>query len=213
MTTPSEAPQDRASAAANGRTPDDAVSLGNQIRTFRKRADLTLQALADTVGVTPSLISQVERGVASPSVTTLRLIASALDVPVAALFVDAPVSADGDADRTGRRLVVRRGGRKSLRLPQSRVVFELLTPDLNRQVEFIWIEYEPGDMTHPEPMAHPGEENAIVLEGSVTVTIEGEAFHLNAGDSISFDSGRLHQVENRSSERAILISAITPPAF
>jgi quercetin dioxygenase-like cupin family protein len=109
--------------------------------------------------------------------------------------------------------VVRRHERKGLHVPRSKVVYELLTPDLNRKVEFIWIEYEPGSVTHPEPMSHPGEENAICLEGSVVVIIEGQEFVLNEGDSISFESGRPHQVENRSNERAILISAITPPAF
>jgi quercetin dioxygenase-like cupin family protein len=79
--------------------------------------------------------------------------------------------------------------------------------------EAIWIEYEPGSITHPEPMSHPGEENAVCLEGSVVVIIEGQEFVLNEGDSISFESGRLHQVENRSEERAVLVSAITPPAF
>jgi transcriptional regulator with XRE-family HTH domain len=209
---PNSAP-DAAPQVGTATPADDAAQLGQQIRTLRKRAGLTLQSLAQAVGVTASLISQVERGVASPSVTTLRQIASALDVPVAALFVDTPSNADGEVDHFGRRLVVRRAERKGLRLPQSRVVYELLTPDLNRQIEFIWIEYEPGEMAYPEPMAHVGEENALCLEGSVVVTIDGEAFILNAGDSISFDSGRMHQVENRSDERAVLISAITPPAF
>jgi quercetin dioxygenase-like cupin family protein len=62
-------------------------------------------------------------------------------------------------------------------------------------------------------MAHPGEENAVCLEGSVVVTIDGQDFVLNEGDSISFDSGRPHQVENRTDERAVLVSAITPPSF
>jgi quercetin dioxygenase-like cupin family protein len=45
------------------------------------------------------------------------------------------------------------------------------------------------------------------------VTIDGHDFVLNEGDSISFDSGRPHQVENRTDKRAVLISAITPPSF
>ena len=84
---------------------------------------------------------------------------------------------------------------------------------LNRQIEFLWIEYAPGATAHPSPMSHPGEENAVCLEGSVVVTIDDEGFVLGEGDSISFDSGRLHQVENQTTERAVLISAITPPAF
>jgi transcriptional regulator with XRE-family HTH domain len=190
----------------------EAVELGRQIRALRLERDLTLQAVARTAGVSQSLISQVERGLASPSISTLRRIAGALDVPIAALFLGGDMS-DDERDRAGRRLVVRQHERKGLHVPRSKVVYELLTPDLNRKIEFIWIEYEPGAITHPEPMSHPGEENAVCLEGSVVVTIDRQEFVLSEGDSISFDSGRSHQVENRSNRRAVLVSAITPPAF
>jgi transcriptional regulator with XRE-family HTH domain len=189
------------------------LEVGRKIRVRRLQAGLTLQRLASTVGVSQSLISQVERGLASPSITTLRRIAAALDVPIAALFLGDDVASYGETDRLGRRLVVRRAERKRLHVPRSKIGYELLTPDLNRKVEFLRIQYEPGSMTHPAPMSHPGEENAVCLEGSVVVTIDGHDFVLNEGDSISFDSGRPHQVENRTDKRAVLISAITPPSF
>lgn len=192
---------------------EELLELGSEIRALRLKSGLTLKSLARAAGVSQSLISQIERGVASPSITTLRRVAAALNVPIAALFLGSGEASSGETDRLGRRLIVRRHERKGLHIPRSRVVYELLTPDLNRRIEFIWIEYEPGSVTHPEPMSHPGEENAICLEGSVVVTIDGQEFLLNAGDSISFDSGRLHQVENRTNDRAVLISAITPPAF
>lgn len=192
---------------------DDALELGRQIRSLRQEGGLTVHELAAAAGVSKSLVSQIERGLASPSINTLRRLAGALDVPIAALFLGGQEASNGENDRWGRRLVVRASERKSLHVPRSKVGYELLTPDLNRKIEFIRIEYEPGSITHPEPMSHPGEENAFCLEGSVVVIIDGEEFTLNAGDSISFDSGRLHQVENRFGERAVLVSAITPPAF
>src|SRR2546426_10444827 len=190
----------------------ESLELGQAIRALRVERGLTLKAVARIAGVSQSLISQVERGLASPSINTLRRIAGALDVPIAALFLGGDMS-DDESDRGGRRLVVRQHERKGLHVPRSKVVYELLTPDLNRKIEFIWIEYEPGAITHPEPMSHPGEENAVCLEGSVVVTIDRQEFVLTEGDSISFDSGRPHQVENRSNRRAVLVSAITPPAF
>jgi transcriptional regulator with XRE-family HTH domain len=189
------------------------LEVGRKIRVRRLQAGLTLQSLARAVGVSQSLISQVERGLASPSITTLRRIAAALDVPIAALFLGDDVASHGETDRLGRRLVVRRAERKRLHVPRSKIGYEHLTPDLNRKVEFLRIQYEPGSVTHPAPMSHPGEENAVCLEGSVVVTIDGHDFVLNEGDSISFDSGRPHQVENRTDKRAVLISAITPPSF
>jgi transcriptional regulator with XRE-family HTH domain len=189
------------------------LEVGRKIRVRRLQAGLTLQRLARSVGVSQSLISQVERGLASPSITTLRRIAAALDVPIAALFLGDEVASRGETDRMGKRLVVRRPERKRLHVPRSKIGYELLTPDLNRKIEFLWIQYEPGSVTHPAPMSHPGEEDALCLEGSVVVTIDGQDFVLNEGDSISFDSGRPHQVENRTDKRAVLISAITPPSF
>jgi transcriptional regulator with XRE-family HTH domain len=192
---------------------EEALELGSEIRALRLQAGLTLQRLGRAAGVSQSLLSQIERGLASPSITTLRRIAAALDVPIATLFLGSAEASSGETDRLGRRLVVRRHERKSLHVPRSKIAYELLTPDLNRRVEFIWIEYEPGAVTVPAPMSHAGEENALCLEGSVVVTIDGQEFVLNTGDSISFDSGRPHQVENRTDERALLVSAITPPAF
>ena len=196
--------------------PSANVALGQKIRSTRIAAELTLQQVAEHAGVLRSLMSQVERGLANPSIATLRNIAAAMGVPVASMFYDpAPVTprAAQTADASGRSLVVRRDERKRLQLPKSRVKYELLTPDFNRQVEFLWIEYGPGDVTPYSPLGHKGEENAICLKGSIVVTIEEQEFVLTEGDSISFDCLRPHRVENRSSATAIVVSAITPPSF
>jgi transcriptional regulator with XRE-family HTH domain len=191
----------------------DAVVLGRNLRAARTGMGMTLQALATEVGVSQSLISQIERGVASPSITTLRRLTSSLNVPIAALFVEPTHPEHLDDNLDGERIIVRRDERKALRVRRSRVEYELLTPDLNREVEFLWIEYSPYSSTHPAPLSHKGEENAVCIEGSVVVTIEGREFVLGPGDSISFDSGRAHYVENRTDRRAILVSAISPPSF
>jgi transcriptional regulator with XRE-family HTH domain len=194
-------------------TDSDAAELGQKLRAARKAAGMTLLDLSQTAGVSQSLISQVERGLASPSITTLRRFAAALGVPIASLFVEHGSTSTAERELDGRQIVVREDERKGLSVPRSKVKYELLTPDLNRTIEFLRIEYSPHSRTHPEPMSHPGEENALCLEGSVVVTIEGKEFVLNVGDSISFDSGRVHQVENRTHAPAVLVSAITPPSF
>lgn len=174
---------------------------------------MTLKELAAAAKVSQSLVSQVERGVASPSITTVRRLTGALDVSVATLFLEKNGHSSPDVEFEGERIVVRKDERKGLHVPKSRVRYELLTPDLSRKVEFLWIEYAPGSSSHPALMSHPGEENALCLRGSVVVTVEDHEFVLEAGDSISFDSSRAHNVENRAPEPATMISAITPPAF
>lgn len=189
------------------------IELGMKIRTLRTQLGMTLKDLAEEAGVSQSLVSQVERGVASPSITTVRRLTGALDVPVATLFIEKDQASSPDVELEGERIVVRKDERKGLHVPKSRVSYELLTPDLNRKVEFLWIEYSPGSRSHPALMSHEGEENALCLSGSIVVTVEGNEFVLDSGDSISFDSNRAHNVENRGSDPAVVISAITPPAF
>lgn len=188
--------------------------LGATIRARRTELGLTTAQLGQSVGVSRSLISQVERGHASPSITTLRGIAAALGVPVVALFAGEAAGLSS-FDRHGQRLVVRSFERKALYRPgTTNVVYELLTPDFNRQVEFMRIEIGP-ETTTPEAgfSQHVGEESHFCLEGSYVILVDGEEFVINEGDSISFDAGQPHRVENRSERRVVILSAITPPNF
>jgi transcriptional regulator with XRE-family HTH domain len=179
------------------------VSIGQRIRTIRTLRGLTSSGLAQAAGVSRGLISQIELDRANPSIDTLRKIAAALDSPIAAFF--------DEKSPTG--MVVRRDERKTLRVPRSGLTYELLTPDLNRQIEFILIELEPGEGGSRNRFGHPGEEAALILEGEVHVWIGEEEYVLEAGDSISFNSGVPHRVANLGKKKAVLVSAITPPSF
>lgn len=176
---------------------------------------MTAGRLADAAGVSRSLISQVERGLASPSITTLRRVATALGVPVVALFGGEAASPGGGVNRHGERVVVRSYERKGLYRPGSaNMIYELLTPDFNRQIEFLRVEIGPGTNTPAtEGSEHVGEENQYCVEGSYALIIDGEEFIVNEGDSISFNAGLPHRLENRTDQRVVLIAAITPPNF
>jgi quercetin dioxygenase-like cupin family protein len=128
-----------------------------------------------------------------------------LEVPISALF---------DEQEPSNGTIVRKHQRKRLKVPQSSIFYELLTPDLNRQLELIWIEVEPGQKNIPEPtFGHVGEESAVVLCGQVHVQIKDQIYILNEGDSISFDSSEPHNIANLGSEKVVMVSAITPPSF
>jgi transcriptional regulator with XRE-family HTH domain len=179
------------------------VSIGQRIRTIRTLRGLSSSELARAAGVSRGLISQIELDRANPSIDTLRKIAAALESPIAAFFDEKPQSG----------LVVRQNERKTLHVPRSGLTYELLTPDLNRQIEFIQIELEPGQGGSRHRFGHPGEEAALILEGQVHVWIADEEYILDAGDSISFNSGVPHRVANLGKKKAVLVSAITPPSF
>jgi transcriptional regulator with XRE-family HTH domain len=188
----------------------EALELGQTIRAFRQAGALTLDQFARQAGVSRSLLSQVERGKASPSIATLRSIARTLGVPIAALFTGG-METDGETDRFGRRIVVRRGERRHLDADAG-ITYELLTPDINRKIEFLQVELAPGSRTPADgPSIHAGEESQLCLEGIYVLELGGQEFELHAGDSASFDPSVPHVAWNRTDERAVVIVAITPP--
>src|SRR5262249_45255863 len=151
---------------------------------------------------------------ASPSLTTLRRIAAALEVPMAALFLGADEPSVGETDLTGKRLVVREGERRRLTAQDSGVAFSLLTPNVDRRIEFMMAVFAAKTSAPPDRgvfSSHPGEENALCISGKIVYVIEGQDFPLAEGDSISFESSRYHRTENRTAEPACLILAMSPP--
>lgn len=179
-------------------------SLGKRIQTVREERKMTRADLARAVGMSRSLISQIERDTANPSVESLRRIAGALNVPIALLFEERSLT---------QNMVVRRDERKILRVPRSKLAYELLTPDLNRRIEFLWIELEPGERGPTTPFAHEGEECVLCLKGEVHIWINDQEYTLSEGDSMAYDSGLPHALANLGMEKVVLISAITPPNF
>jgi transcriptional regulator with XRE-family HTH domain len=177
--------------------------LGERIRQKRAEKGLTLKALADRTGLTPSFLSQVERDMAEPSITSLRQIAKALDAPIFFFLLDADQPSP----------VVRKHERKVLNFPQSHLTFELLSPDLNRKMEVMMARLEPGAASCEEPLTHPGEECILVLQGEMEIVIGQDSYNLVAGDSIYYFSAIPHRLVSVGQEDLIFVSAITPPAF
>ncbi len=187
--------------------------IGLEVRRLRGERNLTAAALARAAGVSPSLISQIERGVTSPSIEVLWAIARALDVSMGAFFqeADGQTPSSHEPDRA-KAVVVRAHQRKRLALPNS-VSYDLLSPDLKHQIEFTWAEFAPGEGSPHEPYSHAGEEQMVVVEGEIHFWIDGEEFVLGEGDALTIDSGLPHRAENRSDRRAVVIAAMTPPSF
>ena len=179
------------------------MMLGEKIRAKRMEKQLTLKDLAQSTGVTQGFLSQVERNLTDPSITSLRRIAHALDVPIFYFLMDEAKSSP----------VVRKNERQVLKFPDSHLTFELLSPDLNRSLEMMMARLEPGAVTCEEPLTHPGEENILVIQGQMKIQI-GEDIHILAeGDSIYYFSSIPHKIWSMGIEDLVFISAITPPAF
>jgi transcriptional regulator with XRE-family HTH domain len=197
------------------------LAPGHRIRVYRSWLGLSTKQVAAKSGVSSSYLSKIENGRSSPSLRILERIAGALNAPISDLISDvssplssdsAPQAAQGTSPTAKLRpSVVRKGERAVLRPPKSEIDYELLTPDLRRNLEFTWACHPP----HSESpvFSHPGEESSLCLVGSVRVTIGNETFVLGEGDSISFDPSVPHSVTNDFDEEAILITAETPASF
>jgi len=189
-------------------------NVGIAIRQERLWLGLTSAELAGRASLSPAYLSRIEKGNANPSLNVLSRIAGALGLPREVLLKD------GDK-RTGRAeqgknphlkaTVVRRLERKSMRTPNSSVIYELLTPDLQRNLQFIMAIHTPGETV--QEFAHEGEESILCLSGSTKVVVGGEEFVLEPGDCVCFDSSVRHSATAIGNEPGTIVSAQTPPSF
>src|SRR5207247_769237 len=118
-------------------------ALGGRIRAARGRRGLSVGELASQAGVSKSLISQIERGIAAPSIDTVRRLASVLQVPVFSLFLEEPDNG----------MVVRRDKRRVVRYPGSGATREVLSPTLHGRMVLLWVTFPPGEDGR-EPVRH-----------------------------------------------------------
>ena len=184
---------------------DAAQRLGAEIRRARL-GRFTVHELAAQAGISVGLLSQIERGIGNPSFKTLQKIARALDLRIGQL-----VEAVGDDDaRTG---VVRHGDRTRIQFGSEGLVYELLTPSLRGRLEVLQTTVPAGFSNESEPFRHEGEECVVLLEGALSVEIDGIRHDLVAGDAITYDSGRPHWWHNATDEPALIVGAVTPPSF
>ena len=189
------------------------ASIGGSIRQHRKARRLTLTELADQCGISPSFLSQIERDQANPSVGTLHTIARALGLTMAAFFEASDGNGDSQSSTGANAQVVRAEHRKILIYPGSGNRNELLSPDLQRNIQMMWTVIPPGGDTGDVPLAHEGEECGIVLQGQVEIWVGDEHYVLGPGDAIYHDSTIPHRSRNVGDEDVIVVVAISPPSF
>ncbi len=177
--------------------------LGKKIKEKRMELGMSQRQLAEMTDLTPGFLSQIERDLAEPSITSLRKIAKALNVAVFYFLMN-----DDE-----KKIVVKKDERQKLNFHNSHMTYELLSPDLNRQMEMFMGELEPGAMTCEEPLTHPGEEVTHVLQGEMWIKVGDDEYSLEQGDTIYYQGNIPHQIKNTGSGMMVFISTITPPLF
>ena len=196
------------SASDNARTPERRSAIGSRLRANRTMRHLTLRELARRVGVSPSLISQIETGRSQPSVGTLYAIATELEVSVDDLLFDGddvrPERRPGARDDLGSSAggpVQRAHNRRAISL-DSGVRWQRLTTQHDDDVEFLDVVYDVGGASSAAESLtrHAGREYGLGLSGRLGVTLVFEEHVLEPGDSISFASTTPHRLANIGDE-------------
>ena len=168
-----------------------------RLRQARERRGFTVRGLARYVGVSPSLVSQIERGRVMPSVGTLYNIANQLELVVDDLFRDAgaPRADRAKVSEDARDPVQRAKNRNTIRLAEG-VRWERLTPQPDPEVEFLYVVYEVGAASCDQDslIRHGGKEYAYMMSGRLGIKIGFEEFELGPGDSITFDAQMPHRL-------------------
>jgi uncharacterized cupin superfamily protein/DNA-binding XRE family transcriptional regulator len=191
-------------------------SLGERLRAARTSKGYTLRELARDIGVSASLLSQVENGKSQASVTNLHALVTALDISLDELFASAdeasaaspgnPSSGDSTSIRTANGGVTSMHPSEPVHKPGTRpvlkmaggVTWERLSSLLGHLVDVQLVTYQPGSSSSSDGTLtrHNGTEFAYLIEGELRLRLGYDEYHLEAGDSLSFDSTTPHLYEN-----------------
>lgn len=202
------------------------VHPGETIRRVRMDRGMTMRELARRIGLAPSHLSKIERGLANPSVGTLWTISDELGIPVARLFSPdretpplratvwgqekAPLSSGRQGEALSETVpfaqvfppVVDPAHRESIKM--AGVEFQRLTPHDDLAIEFMEVRHEVG-AGDPESYRHRGREYGLVLEGRLQVEIGFSKHVLEPGWSVAFDSSTPHRVLNIGDTPAVAV--------
>lgn len=183
-----------------------AEDIGGRLRTARMQKGMSLRSVASALGVSASLISQVETGKTQPSVSTLYAIVTYLGISIDELLgvpptttpvTDAAITV-APAVTAGRAAVQRAEDNPVLEM-ENGVRWERLAAG-EGPADALLVTYDPGATSSVEGklMRHAGVEYAYLLEGELTVQVDFDTYTLRPGDSLHFDSIRPHLYLNQT---------------
>jgi transcriptional regulator with XRE-family HTH domain len=181
----------------------DQLPIGPRVRSLREGMGLSLRDLAERSGVSAPMLSQVERGETSPTLSVAARIAAGLDLSLSQLL-----RLDEGGAVTVVRPADRRGG------GEGGHAYEILTPPLpGQRAEVSRHVLAPGASTGgpgDPPMHEPGSrETALVERGALVLVCDGERHELQAGDCVTFDADLAHHFENPGDEEAALLAVVS----
>lgn len=185
--------------------------LGKKLKEVRLERCLSIKEVAEEIKVSSSLLSQIERDLAMPSLNTLRLLAEFFDVPMFSLFMS-------PKEKFERVELVRKQDRIHItdgrpKVKNEKYSFELLSPDLKGDIQLCEMSLAPGENNSSRLVTHEAEEVATCVEGEITFIIDDREIVMKKGDTVRISKNTGHRWRNDSKENAKIIFAMTPPIF
>lgn len=180
--------------------------IGADIRALRKARRITLLALSAAVGRSVGWLSQVERGLAEPSVRDLGLLAGQLGVSLSLFFR----STSKRPEEQG--IILRAEDRIPIGSRETGLVEELLSPSLGGAFEMIRSTFAPHSDSGGVRSAHGREDGGMVVSGRLLLTVDGVEFDLAPGDSFQF-AGSDYAWRNEGDQPAVVHWVIAPPVY
>ncbi len=162
------------------------VSMGQALRRQRLKVNLSLRGLAAETHLSPSFLSQIERGLTVPSLGSLRRISEVLGLRLSAILDDGPPAG------AESHVVRARAGRHVL-VPGTGVDVELLATE-TAGIEAMIVRLEPRAAAGEAPGAGVFDQFVLVLDGTMRLTWEGEEIELVCGDAVSIPAGVRHRI-------------------
>ena len=177
--------------------------IGRILRVYREKTGKNQGEIAEKAGISVSMLSQIERGVVSPSIETLVTVCEVLDIDPSELFKKIASNPPIRIHHRGERLRNEIDG----------VRYEQLMTSLNTAfpTELFLLEVEPGKSTRFHGSGHEGSEMGYVTMGEATLTVDTIEYRINEGDSICFNARLPHQLSNRGNRIFRAVWSIAPP--
>ncbi|MBQ7759432.1 cupin domain-containing protein [Anaerotignum sp.] len=181
------------------------ILIGGKLKQLRTEKKLSIAELSRLSDVSTGLISQIERDLVVPSVTSLWRLAKALDTNINYFFHEEPQE---------EHFITRKGEHRTIVMHNDSSYYKLLHANKDdRSLDMMVITLKSGYTYDRKQITHEGEECGYVLKGTLTLLLNGKDYILNEGDSIYFDSTLPHKYINNGEEDCVSIWAMTPKFF
>lgn len=184
------------------------AAIGREVRNFRRQQGLTVADLSQITGLSIGMLSKIENGITSPSLTTLQILSHAFSVPVTAFFKSYEERREVQHVRAGDHVEIERRGTRAGH--QYNLLGHIGSNSSGVVVEPYLITLTTESDTFPA-FQHEGLELLYMLEGEVTYRHGDQLFHLKPGDSLFFDADARHGPEVLNVLPAQYLSVIAYP--